>query len=82
MRGRRGRRVPDGSLASIEPREVEQVVDQVPEATAVPRELRLDRVPRGTRRLIPQEPLGGRLQGGDRRAKFVRASARNVRMAA
>ncbi len=61
-----------GALASVEPREVQQVVDQVPETTAVTRELRLDRVARGTRRLISQEPLGGRLKRGDRRAEFVR----------
>jgi hypothetical protein len=58
-------------LASVEPREVQEVVDQVPEATAVTRELGFDPVARRPRRLISQEPLGGRLKRGDRRAELV-----------
>ena len=62
---------PMRSLASVEPGEVQEFVDQVPEATAVTRELGFDRVARRARRLIPQEPLGGRVKRGDRRAELV-----------
>jgi hypothetical protein len=59
------------SLASFEPREVQEIVDQMPEATAVACEPRFDRVTRRASRLISQEPLGGRLKRGDRRAQLV-----------
>jgi hypothetical protein len=59
------------SLAGVDACEVQEVVDQVPKATAVTRELGFDRVARRARRLISQEPLGGRLKRGDWRAKLV-----------
>ena len=46
-------------------------VDQMPEATAVTRELGFDRVARRARRLISQEPLGRRLKRGYWRAELV-----------
>jgi hypothetical protein len=59
------------SVTGVESREVQEVVDQVPEATAVTRELGFDRVARRARRLISQESLGGRLKRGDWRAELV-----------
>ena len=60
------------SLARVEAREVEEVVDQVPEPAAVARELGFDAVPSGPERLLSQQSLGGRLDRGDRRAELVR----------
>jgi hypothetical protein len=64
-------RLPVRGLARVEAREVQEIVDQLPEPPAVPRELRLDRVALRPGRLIAQQPLRGGVQSRHRIAQLV-----------
>ena len=64
-------RLPVRLLTGVEPGEIQEIVNQVAEATAVPRELGFDRIALRSRRLVSQEPLGGRLKRRHRRAELV-----------